>query len=261
MRWSLSLTAALVLTGFASANNCYTGHCYPQYAPIVKTIVKEVVKVVPYYQKFVAVAPLVELPTYSSVYVAPTVPAPPTVQAASVVAPASAAAPSPMTAQDTSAQILALCQGLNGKLDMVVARQNDQERRLQELERIIRGSPPNGGGQAAPVPAHAPVPSKGLAPVPTNQATPEVGNEVRTQALTLYKKSCAACHAQDKAADQGGGFTLLQADGSKAKLTAKQKARMVSFSYQNKMPPPNNVHKIPELTNQEVGLIVADNPQ
>jgi hypothetical protein len=254
-----ALAAALLLVSGASASNCYPSTTYyPQYAPYVKTVIKEVAKVVPYYQKFVAVAPLVELPTYSAVYVNPVIPAP-------APAPAPAA---PMPEKSDTQKILVLLEGMNSKVDMIANRQNDQERRLLEVERIIRGSPPssaplppqNGTTQTLP-PQQAPGVAPPAALPQKNGGEPQVGADVATQALTLYKKSCAVCHSADKSADLGGAFTLIQADGSKAKLSAKQKARMVSYSYQNKMPPPNNAHKIPELTNPEVGLIVADNPQ
>ncbi len=108
---------------------------------------------------------------------------------------------------------------------------------------------------SAPVTPAPPAP--GTAPpaapaAPTIRPKTEGGGQI---GLAVLNAKCAVCHQAGKLApDQR--FTLLDAKGGLATLTALQKLKVITKSYRQEMPPPLNVHGIPSLTDAEFAAIM-----
>ena len=82
---------------------------------------------------------------------------------------------------------------------------------------------------------------------PGATATPRDG------ALAIFTNKCAACHDATVSATKGGGLTLLE-KGVLSKLTDKQARKVMTTSYNGKMPPKSS--GIAALTDEEVSSIV-----
>ncbi len=165
------------------------------------------------------VATVIAVPVYAGSYYPYPAPAP-----AAPVAPAGPSA-------DTKA-ILDALKALDG--------------RLQALERTRPGAP------AAPAPAPpAPMPPAGTDD-PFNPAG--VRAPVAGRAPAVFAAKCASCHQKGKE-DAGGGFVLLEADGSVAKLDARAVLATARRSYGGTMPPKKS--SVAPLTDAEVAEVMA----
>ncbi len=72
--------------------------------------------------------------------------------------------------------------------------------------------------------------------------------------LSIMVAKCAACHQAGKLLpDQK--FTLIDVKGNLVSLTDKQKLNVLHKTFTGQMPPPNNVHGIPPLTDAEYAAI------
>ena len=63
----------------------------------------------------------------------------------------------------------------------------------------------------------------------------KAGEPVSFAALVTAR--CASCHQEKVAADQGGGFVLVENDGAAAILSLAEKRRVVQLVEEGKMPP------------------------
>lgn len=177
-------------------------------APVVK---KEVS-----YLRFLAVLPLVELPSYSAVY---TPPPPPAQQQQNGTTQRQAQAADPQ-----AAAILDQLRGLNEGLTRLDRKVGQIDARLERLERTPRGpiqqqapAPP----PPPPPPPAEPGPQPDKEPAKAQQQTKAAGPAAAFAAAN--KASCAACHQGKEVADaHGGGFVFTELDGTLAKLDSKQ---------------------------------------
>lgn len=76
-------------------------------------------------------------------------------------------------------------------------------------------------------------------------------------ALAVVKNKCAACHSEAKAADEGGGFVMLDKDGALPAFSQKQRDRILAQAYKGAMPPRDNKLKIAPLSDDEVATLAA----
>jgi mono/diheme cytochrome c family protein len=118
--------------------------------------------------------------------------------------------------------------------------------RLQALERTRPGAP------ASPAPAPpAPMPPAGTDDPfnPAGARAPAPG-----RAPAVFAAKCASCHQKGRE-DAGGGFVLLEADGSVAKLDARAVLATARRSYGGTMPPKKS--SVAPLTDAEVAEVMA----
>lgn len=116
--------------------------------------------------------------------------------------------------------------------------------RLQALERTRPASP------VAPAPAPAPGP---MVPAddPFNPGVRAPGAAARVPAV--FGAKCASCHTRGKE-DAGGGFVLLEPDGSVAKLDPRGVLATARRSYSGTMPPKKST--VAPLTDAEVAEVM-----
>ncbi len=115
--------------------------------------------------------------------------------------------------------------------------------RLQALERTRPASP------AAPAPGPM-APAGGDDPFnPAGVRAPVAG-----KAPAVFSAKCASCHQRGKE-DAGGGFVLLEPDGSVAKLDARAVLATARRSYGGTMPPKKS--SVAPLTDAEVAEVMA----
>jgi mono/diheme cytochrome c family protein len=164
---------------------------------------------------------------YGSVYTGP----------ASTAAYAPAASISPVspvqgTGSGDLAEAVKLLRGVSTRLDGVNSRLDALEGRIRALEH--RAAPPK--------------------PAPPSAAPADVK---RTDVLAAYRTSCAACHQRGNEG-AGGKFVLLEADGSRAALTAGQAARLAEHLADGSMPPPRNKVGIAPLDDRTQAAMLLD---
>jgi hypothetical protein len=240
------LIAAATVFGIASIAGAAS--CFPSSNVVVasgyggynkKVVVEKVV--VPVIAPVAVYAPVA---AYSAVYVpavpvavAPVVPAAPVVQQ-----------PSEMM------QVLNILKGMDERLKIVEAKTN-----------VVKPVDPLNPGTPAPTPAPAtPAPTKpadpfnpGTAPNKGAVSAPGLVQPAKTPAelaLTVVQARCASCHDATKAAEKGGGLTLIE-NGGLAKLSDRAARRVLSRSYAGTMPPPGA--NLPALTDNEVSTLAA----
>jgi hypothetical protein len=219
----------------------------PYVAPVVKKEVVVEKVVVPVFNKYVAVIPIVEFPTYGAFYSAPYNPYayPPnpaggfaggTQPNPGVPNPGvrAAAPPAPTAQSDDIRQILDLMKGLDSRI-----------RRLED------GSAPRG------VPKEAPkeLPKK-------EEDGPASAPGVRE----IILKKCAGCHSKSNADKYGAekdkkGIVLCDEEGNLLNLSVELISSSQDHVYANTMPKVNarsKELKITPLTDTEAGVIMAE---
>lgn len=190
-------------------------------------IVKKEVVVAP---AIVAVYQPVYIPLYGAGYVAPPVAAAPVPQQP-VPAPQQ-----PLPNGNANDQILQELKAIRGELQQIRGR----------VDALEKGKvPPN-----MPPPQDDPFNPK----TPPQEAikTPAAN----LQGLQAMKTKCAACHTKGKEAE-GGGFVLLEADGSLANVSDRKVSKLLVKLARNEMPPPANKYNLPELSQEEYAAVVA----
>ncbi len=181
--------------------------------PVV--VEKVIVKEVPVFTRFVTVALLADLPTYSAVYAPPVV--------AGVPAPLAAPAvqPGPPAPSSEMQQIMGYLKSLDGR-----------------LQRLEAGMPLKQGLQAPPGPPPAP--------------KMKAADEGPPGAVGPLQAKCASCHELTKAPGDGGGFVMF--DGAVAKtFSAEQKLKIARKIRSGAMPPADS--KIAPVTEEEYAKI------
>lgn len=187
------------------------------HAPVVVKKDVAVIKEVPVFTRFIAVIPLVDLPSYSAVYAPPV-----------VVSPAAPPAIAPVPAGQAAAAPGA---DMKAVLDLLKA----MDARIQKLE----------AGPKKPADPFAPAAAAPAQPA-AQQARPDV--------LKVIVAKCASCHDAKAAADKGGGLTLTDA-GALVRLTDRQARKTLTSVYAGKMPPRSS--GIAPLSDEEVAVVVA----
>lgn len=214
VRFLIAFLACLCLVGAASAQ-CAKPFVY--HAPIIKeqVVVKEVIQ--PVVQRFQAVVPLVELPTYSVAYAQPVVP----------VAPAPTAHP---PGPDVQQQILSAVNGMRASVEGLRQEVGDVRRAQQEQDARLRALEGKGGPQPPQPPAKPPQPPDPFSAPQKDKAPPAANN-----GLSLLQNRCASCHEAKSAAAKGGGFTMF--DGAAlAPLTREQRFETLKQVGEGRMP-------------------------
>ncbi len=132
--------------------------------------------------------------------------------------------------------------------------------RIDQLQALARLAPAT--GPSAPVVIPGATTPGGVVPpiiVPGKEAVvprmpPASGPHNGAVGLSVMVAKCAACHQAGKLLpDQR--FTLLDVKGNLVALTDKQKLNILKKTYTGMMPPPNNIHGIPPLTDAEFAAI------
>lgn len=96
------------------------------------------------------------------------------------------------------------------------------------------------------------VPVPGQPPATTLRPKGEGSGSV---GLAVLNAKCAICHQAGKlASDQR--FVLLDLKGNLAPITDKLKNKVITKTYGGSMPPPNNIHGIPPVTDSEFAAII-----
>lgn len=157
-----------------------------------------VAKEVPLFTRFVALIPLVDLPSYSAVYAPPV-----------VVNPAVPPAITPVPAGQP---------GQTGDMKVILDLLKAMDARLQKLE----------AGPRKPADPFAPAAAQSAQPAAQPVQAPDV--------LKVIVAKCASCHDAKAAADKGGGLTLTDA-GALVRLTDRQARKTLTSVYAGKMPP------------------------
>lgn len=226
MKLTLSLLAAIMLTGAASAGSCFSAPVY--HSPVVTY----------HAPKAVIIPVAVYAVAYGGAYVPPvvqTVPAVPT-----PATPASAAQPSELQ------QILTAIK----QVDSNVRNIDD---RVKVLEAKVNGT-------ALPPPKQEPVP-----PLSPKTPLPKENLEVSNQAVGIFQSKCASCHSENTASVKmtdgslkGGGFVMFQG-GKLLDLPEKKWGRVSTRIGTVTMPPKRDAdnNPVPELTNEEASVLSA----
>jgi mono/diheme cytochrome c family protein len=230
IRYALALLALLLL-GVESRAGCYAprptygyGPSYRSYSGYRTYSRPSYYDDTPYFLKFAAVIPLVELPTYSTT-LAPAVTGFAKTQTVQTVQAPAPVAPAPSA---DLKEILAV-------VKQIASRQSDHAARLTALE-----------ARLAPTvtPAAPPMPAAVDPAPPVKPAS----------AMALYGQRCAACHLAGKEAD-GGGFILLLAMDRRAAITGKQLRGLTRHITGGTMPPAG---KGTPLNDEEASAILSD---
>ena len=151
----------------------------------------------PFVQRYVAVVPLVDQPTYGTSFLAPLNGfgvAPPT-QPATPTLPAPSTPPQPMPPrQEVDLKpVLELLREIKVDTQDLRARQDQLERRVQALE----GKPPSAPTPLPPVPEKP----KNNDPFNPKPATMPPADDAAAKAFTLVRARCARCHTEGKQAE------------------------------------------------------------
>lgn len=251
----LALAAALVLLmavpapagathcGVVASSSCgVVTSSYPVYSkPVVVTKT-----VTPLIQRYVAVVPLLEVPTYSAVYVPPVVPVNPGVAAGVGVAaqaPPAAAGLAPGDVQKIMGALTTLNNNMRGFND-----------RLSALEaRVGAGpAPPAAAPRAAATPPREAVTPPPPPPMPRVEAAAPASGPGGV--LSLVQGKCASCHEARVSAEKGGGLTLTEGNVL-ARLTDRQVNKVIGSAYKGTMPPKSS--GVAPLTDEEVSALVS----
>ena len=232
-----------------SGYSSYASYAYPTY----------------YYPQYVAqpVASYVgiPIPIFGSVYVGPNGATQTTTQTTTRTATAVSTTGTAATTTTGAAtvavsadtqQILAGLKTLTGLVGQIAQKQEAHDARLLAMEQkhaellrrfTLAEAKVNGvPGPVAPPPVPAPPAKKDAAAIPQ-----------------VWVNSCAACHMRGKEAN-GGGFVLLENATTRAALTGRQAQKLLKHLVAATMPPKDNVHKIPPLTNEQQSAAIEDVP-
>lgn len=205
----------------------YQSYAAPSYgyaAPAVTKTYKEETK----YLKFLAVLPLVELPSYSAVYSPPQQLQSPQAQAA------------PRAASSQMDQILSQQQAVLTKLDQLDKNVQALSSRVEGLERSGRF----GGAQ----------PQANLKTAPDAEPIPkQPSKEGKLTAALVNKQACAVCHERGNE-QHGGDFVMSEPDGKFTRWSDKQLMAMERLLLSDKMPKINK-------RSQEAGITGALNKE
>lgn len=151
----------------------------------------------------------------------------------------------------TQAAILTEIKALTARLDQLNLA-------LQKSQAPPPAAPPAGPPAVIVTPPATPGAPPVVTPIPVTpapQPRPSGTAPGGSIGLAVFAAKCAACHQAGKLLpDQK--FTLLDAKGALVTLTDAQKLRVIQKTYSAQMPPPNNVHGIPGLTDSEFAAVV-----
>jgi hypothetical protein len=239
MRLLLAYTAALVLTGFASAGSCYTP--LRVHAPYVAPVVHHVKKVV--------VAEVIAIPVlqygvvaYGGAYVPPVVNAAPVAQ--------QPPAEDLRKRQTFEEQVIAGLTQLNKNTVAISDDVQALKARVAEVERRTGGTLP------APQPVPTKQPDKTPPLVPNKPLPGATGNLATTPpAVAVLGKHCAACHTEGKLVDNS--FAMF--DGDKLlELNDRQWRKVSTKMATQKMPPEKDAagKALPQPTPEEYAEVV-----